>query len=88
MRSGKYIAATADELAAGTRADKVAGGVSQKALFRRHGEVEFDGDTLILRSGRTAGTCGSAVARSLRSGVSSPTSTAGSSVACSTAGNR
>ncbi|TDP97767.1 hypothetical protein [Labedaea rhizosphaerae] len=49
MRSGKYIAATADELAAGTAGDKVAGGVSQKALFRRHGEVEFDGDTLTLR---------------------------------------
>lgn len=49
MKSGKYIAATAGELAAGTAAGKVAGGVSQKALFRRHGEIAFDGDTLTLR---------------------------------------
>jgi hypothetical protein len=50
VKSGKYIAATAAELDAGTVADKVAGGVSQKVLFRRHGEIEFDGDTLTLRS--------------------------------------
>ena len=49
MKSGDYIAATADELAANTTSDKVAGGVSQKALFRRRGEVEFDGRTLTLR---------------------------------------
>ena len=49
MKSAEYIAATADELAANTAADKAAGGVSQKALFRRRGKIEFDGDTLTLR---------------------------------------
>ncbi|MFJ1766904.1 hypothetical protein ACIOD2_41700 [Amycolatopsis sp. NPDC088138] len=48
MKSGEYVAATAEELAANTAADKVAGGVSQKALFRRRGEIRFDGDTLTL----------------------------------------
>ena len=49
MKSGVYIAATAAELAANTAVDKIAGGVSQKALFRRRGEIEFDGGTLTLR---------------------------------------
>ncbi|WP_410626944.1 hypothetical protein [Amycolatopsis sp. cmx-8-4] len=48
MKSGEYVAATAAELATTTAADKVAGGVSQKALFRRRGEIRFDGDTLTL----------------------------------------
>ncbi|MDT7799186.1 MAG: hypothetical protein QOI78_2619 [Actinomycetota bacterium] len=49
MKSGEYVAATAEELATSTAADKVAGGVSHKVLFRRRGEIRFDGDMLTLR---------------------------------------
>lgn len=50
MKTGQYLAATADELAGGTAADKVAGGVSQKVLFRRRGAIELDGDRVVLRT--------------------------------------
>ncbi|GAA1973079.1 hypothetical protein [Amycolatopsis minnesotensis] len=50
MKTGEYLAATADELAGHTAADKAAGGVSQKALFRRRGAIELDGDSVVLRT--------------------------------------
>ncbi|MBO1331528.1 hypothetical protein [Streptomyces sp. VRA16 Mangrove soil] len=43
-----YIGATADELSRMTTADKVAGGVSQKALFQRRGTLTLDERGLVL----------------------------------------
>ncbi|MEV4754557.1 hypothetical protein AB0J86_05490 [Micromonospora sp. NPDC049559] len=43
-----YIAATADELARTTGADKAAAGVSQKVLFRRRGRIALYPDRLVL----------------------------------------
>ncbi len=47
-KKGQYIAALARELEQNTAADKVAGGVSQKALFRRRGTIELREDALVL----------------------------------------
>ncbi|WP_433760282.1 hypothetical protein [Nocardia sp. CA-135398] len=46
--TGNYLGATAHELRANTRADKAAGAISQKALFRRRGTIELGPDTLTL----------------------------------------
>jgi hypothetical protein len=46
--TGSYIGATAEELRANTTADKIAGGISQKALFRRRGTIELNDDVLRL----------------------------------------
>lgn len=46
--SGRYVGATARELASKTGADKVAAGVSQKVLFQRRGEVRLFPDRLVL----------------------------------------
>ncbi|GAA1659457.1 hypothetical protein GCM10009765_06020 [Fodinicola feengrottensis] len=48
IAQGKYIGATSDELAGKDAADKVAAGVSQKALFRRRGEITLYRDRLVL----------------------------------------
>lgn len=44
-----YLGATTDELSRTTGADKVAAGVSQKALFRRRGDISLYPDRLVLR---------------------------------------
>jgi hypothetical protein len=49
-RSGAYVGATAGELGDNTIADKVAGGVSQKALFRHRGSIALTADALVLSS--------------------------------------
>jgi hypothetical protein len=46
--TGVYIGATAAELRANTVADKSAGIVSQKAMFRRRGAIELRADALVL----------------------------------------
>lgn len=45
-----YIGAMADELSRATGADKVAAGVSQKALFHRRGDISLFPDRLVLRN--------------------------------------
>ena len=47
-KQGRYIGATSTELAQMTTADKLAGGVSQKALFHRRGEITLYDDRLVL----------------------------------------
>src|SRR5690348_7581997 len=46
--TGVYIGATAADLRANTVANKSAGIVSQKALFRRRGAIELRADALVL----------------------------------------
>lgn len=48
VRSGSYIAATAEELRRHSAADKAAGIVSQRALFPRRGRIELEGQRLVL----------------------------------------
>jgi hypothetical protein len=43
-----YVGATAGELRDNTLADKLAGGVSQKAMFRRRGTIGLRPDALVL----------------------------------------
>jgi hypothetical protein len=50
-----YLGATTDELARKTGADKVAAGISQKALFRRRGEIVLYPDRLVLAAWSDAG---------------------------------
>ncbi|MFF3695664.1 hypothetical protein [Streptomyces sp. NPDC002221] len=50
-----YIGATADELRRKTGADKIAAGVSQKALFRRRGSIALHEDRLVLGGWNDAG---------------------------------
>jgi hypothetical protein len=54
-KTGQYIAATAEELRSNSVADKSAGIISQKALFRRRGTIELHAETLILSSWNDAG---------------------------------
>ena len=46
--AGDYVGATADELRRRTSADKVAGVVSQKALFLRRGRISLHDERLVL----------------------------------------
>ena len=55
IASGAYVGATADELTNKTGADKVAAGVSQKALFLHRGQIELFDDRLVLGDWRGAG---------------------------------
>ncbi len=55
LKQGVYIGASAAELRANKTADKAAGVISQKALFRRRGTIELAGGSLAL-SGWDAGT--------------------------------
>ena len=48
IANGAYIGATADELTRKTGSDKLAAGVSQKALFLRRGEISLYPDRLVL----------------------------------------
>ncbi|AHH93418.1 hypothetical protein GCM10010174_32370 [Kutzneria viridogrisea] len=48
IAQGNYVGATTDELSRKTGADKVAAGVSQKALFQRRGDVTLYDDKLVL----------------------------------------
>jgi len=52
---GDYVGATADELRRKTSADKMAGGVTQKALFPRRGKVSLHEDRLVLGEWGEAG---------------------------------
>lgn len=52
---GDYVGATADELRRKTTADKMAGGVSQKALFLRRGGIALYEDRLVLGEWGEAG---------------------------------
>ncbi|MEV6949118.1 hypothetical protein AB0N07_45885 [Streptomyces sp. NPDC051172] len=52
---GDYVGATADELRRKTSVDKMAGVVSQKALFLRRGKVALHEDRLVLREWGEAG---------------------------------
>lgn len=52
---GDYVGATADELRRKTTADKMAGGVSQKALFLRRGRIALYEDRLVLGEWGEAG---------------------------------
>jgi hypothetical protein len=45
---GTYVGATTDELTRKTGADKIAAGVSQKALFQRRGDLALYEDRLVL----------------------------------------
>jgi hypothetical protein len=47
-KQGVYIGASAAELHANKVADKSAGVISQKALFRRRGTIELTSDSLVL----------------------------------------
>lgn len=47
-KHGVYIGASAAELRANKTADKAAGVISQKALFRRRGTIELAGGSLVL----------------------------------------
>ncbi|MEV5714722.1 hypothetical protein AB0L41_12550 [Amycolatopsis mediterranei] len=47
-KQGVYLGASAGELHAGKIADKAAGVLSQKALFRRRGTIELAGGSLVL----------------------------------------
>jgi hypothetical protein len=53
--TGEYVGATADELSRKTTADKMAGGVSQKALFLRRGRIALHEDELVLGGWSEAG---------------------------------
>ncbi|MFB9904270.1 hypothetical protein [Allokutzneria oryzae] len=55
LATGTYIGQTADILARRTGADKLAGGVSQKALFQRRGEIALHPDRLVLGDWGDAG---------------------------------
>ena len=46
--AGDYVGATAEELSRKTTADKMAGGVSQKALFLRRGRISLHDERLVL----------------------------------------
>ena len=48
VNQAHYIGATTTELISKTAADKVAAGVSQKALFHRRGEIALYDDRLVL----------------------------------------
>jgi len=48
LKTGTYIGATAEELGAAAKADKAAAAISQKALFRRRGEIRLTEDRLEL----------------------------------------
>jgi hypothetical protein len=48
LAEADYIAATAQELGRKTGTDKVAAGVSQKALFQRRGRIVLHTDRLVL----------------------------------------
>ncbi|GAB3881362.1 hypothetical protein GCM10029964_037310 [Kibdelosporangium lantanae] len=47
-KSGVYIGSTAAELRANSTADRSAGVISQKAMFRRRGTIELTADALVL----------------------------------------
>ncbi|MGY6022603.1 hypothetical protein [Streptomyces spinosirectus] len=53
--TGDYVGATAGELSRKTAADKMAGGVSQKALFLRRGRIALHEDRLVLGAWSEAG---------------------------------
>ncbi|MGN6187450.1 MAG: hypothetical protein ACTHOE_01010 [Conexibacter sp.] len=55
IKTGAYVGATADELRANTTADKAAGAVSQKALFKRRGTIELTDEALTLSTWGDAG---------------------------------
>ena len=55
IATGTYLGATAAELTRKTGADKIAGGVSQKALFLRRGEISLYADRLVLGDWSEAG---------------------------------
>ncbi|HEY4022031.1 MAG TPA: hypothetical protein VGM75_25320 [Pseudonocardiaceae bacterium] len=55
IAQGDYIGATTDELVHKTGSDKVAAGVSQKALFQRRGDIELYPDRLVLHQWGDAG---------------------------------
>ncbi|WP_067806036.1 hypothetical protein [Nocardia beijingensis] len=67
LRAGSYVGATATDLHANTTADKAAGTVSQKALFRHRGQIALtehaltlspwhsDGSDLVIRRNDIAG---------------------------------
>ncbi|SHI16840.1 hypothetical protein [Streptomyces sp. 3214.6] len=55
LARGDYVGATADELRRRTSADKMAGVVSQKALFLRRGKVSLHEDRLVLGAWGEAG---------------------------------
>lgn len=48
LKTGTYIGATTEELEASVKADKAAAMISQKALFRRRGEIRLTADRLDL----------------------------------------
>lgn len=48
LAKASYVGQTADVLARRTGADTIAAGVSQKALFRRRGEITLHDDRLVL----------------------------------------
>ncbi|MFI5756409.1 hypothetical protein [Streptomyces sp. NPDC051569] len=52
---GTYIGATSAELSRKTTADKLAGGVSQQALFLRRGNIALYTDRLVLMGWNDAG---------------------------------
>ncbi|MFF1615822.1 hypothetical protein ACFVYA_49530 [Amycolatopsis sp. NPDC058278] len=54
-KQGTYLGASAAEMQANKIADKAAGAISQKALFRRRGTIELAGGSLAL-SGWDEGT--------------------------------
>lgn len=55
LASGDYVGATADELARRTATDRLAGGISAKALFPRRGAVALRPDRLVLGGWGDAG---------------------------------
>lgn len=48
IADGTYVGATADELGGKTGSDKIAAGISQKALFQRRGQIQLYPDRLVL----------------------------------------
>jgi hypothetical protein len=84
VAQGTYIGTTAQELTSRTGADKIAGGVSQQALFPRGGEVGVYLDRLVLGNWSDAGDLVLHRTRSARPGSGTPTSMDGSSADCST----
>src|SRR5882757_45107 len=48
IAKAQYVGATADELRSNTAADKAAGAISQKALFKRRGTIELFADQIVL----------------------------------------